>query len=331
PHAVMMMVPEPWENHEGMSKEKRSFYEYHSCLMEPWDGPAAVAFTDGRSIGAVLDRNGLRPCRYYITTDDLVIMASEAGVLQVPPETVLKKGRLQPGKMFLIDTEQGRIVPDEEIKQELSSAKPYGTWLQENHLLLEDLPEAANVHEPDHSTVLQRQQAFGYTFEDQRVILGPMARDGVQPLGSMGTDTPLAVLSDQPQLLYNYFKQLFAQVTNPPIDPIREEIITSTLVRIGSEANLLKPTAASARVIRLEQPILSNEEFEKLRNLDQPGFKTTTLSLLFKAADGPEGVEKALESLFSTAIRFIESGTTILILSDRGVNEEYAALPALLA
>src|SRR6185369_9477090 len=202
---------------------------------------------------------------------------------------------------------------------------------QENHLLLEELPEAANVHEPDHITVLQRQQAFGYTFEDQRVILGPMATDGVQPLGSMGTDTPLAVLSDQPQLLYNYFKQLFAQVTNPPIDPIREEIITSTLVRIGSEANLLKPTAASARVIRLEQPILSNEEFEKLRNLDQPGFKTTTLSLLFKAADGPEGVEKALESLFSTAIRFIESGTTILILSDRGVNEEFAAIPALLA
>ena len=331
PHAVMMMVPEPWENHEGMSKEKRSFYEYHSCLMEPWDGPAAVAFTDGSIIGAVLDRNGLRPCRYYITDDDLVIMASEAGVLPVPPEKVLQKGRLQPGKMFLIDTEQGRIIPDEEIKQELSSAKPYGTWLQENHLLLKELPEAANVHEPDHTTVLQRQQAFGYTFEDQRVILGPMARDGVQPLGSMGTDTPLAVLSDQPQPLYNYFKQLFAQVTNPPIDPIREEIITSTLVRIGSESNLLKPSATSARVIRLEQPILSNEEFEKLRHLNQPGFKTTTLSLLFKAAEGPEGIETALESLFSAAIRFIESGTTILILSDRGVNEEFTAIPALLA
>ncbi|HEY5975920.1 MAG TPA: glutamate synthase large subunit, partial [Geobacteraceae bacterium] len=331
PHAVMMMVPEPWESHEGMSAEKRAFYEYHSCLMEPWDGPAAIAFTDGRSIGAVLDRNGLRPCRYYITSDDLVIMASEAGVLQVPPEKVLQKGRLQPGKMFLVDTEQGRIVPDEEVKQELSSAKPYGTWLEENHLLLEELPDASNVHGPDHTTVLQRQQAFGYTFEDQRVILGPMARDGVQPLGSMGTDTPLAVLSDQPQLLYNYFKQLFAQVTNPPIDPIREEIITSTLVRIGSEGNLLKPTAASARVIRLEQPILSNEDFEKLRNLSQPGFKTTTLSLLFKAADGPEGMEKALESLFSAAIRFIESGTTILILSDRGVNQEFAAIPALLA
>jgi glutamate synthase (NADPH) large chain len=331
PHAIMMMVPEPWENHEGMSKEKRAFYEYHSCLMEPWDGPAAVAFTDGRSIGAVLDRNGLRPCRYYITTDDLVIMASEAGVLPVPPEKVLQKGRLQPGKMFLIDTEQGRIVPDEEIKKELAAAKPYGDWVKTNHLLLEELPEAKKVHEFDHATVLQRQQAFGYTYEDQRVILGPMATDGIQPLGSMGTDTPLAVLSDQPQLLYNYFKQLFAQVTNPPIDPIREEIITSTVTRIGSESNLLKPTASSARVIRLEQPILTNEEFEKLRHLDQPGFKTTTLTLLFKAADGAEGMEKALESLFSAAIRHIEAGTTVLLLSDRGVNDEYAAIPALLA
>ncbi len=331
PHAVMMMVPEPWESHEGMSKEKRAFYEYHSCLMEPWDGPAAVAFTDGRVIGAVLDRNGLRPCRYYITDDDLVIMASEAGVLQIPPEKILRKGRLQPGKMFLVDTEQGRIIPDEEIKNDLASARPYGDWVSANHLLLEELPAAPLLYESDHVTVLQRQQAFGYTFEDQRVILGPMARDGVQPLGSMGTDTPLAVLSDQPQLLYNYFHQLFAQVTNPPIDPIREEIITSTLVRIGSEANLLKPTAASSRVIRLEQPILSNEEFEKLRHLDQPGFKSTTLSLLFTASDGPKGLECALNKLFAAAINVIESGTTVLILSDRGVDKEFAAIPALLA
>jgi glutamate synthase (ferredoxin) len=331
PHAVMMMVPEPWENHQEMSREKRSFYEYHSCLMEPWDGPAALAFTDGRIIGAVLDRNGLRPCRYYLTDDGLVIMASEAGVLQIPPEKVLKKGRLQPGRMFLVDTEQGRIIPDEEIKKELASARPYGDWVKVNHLLLEDLPDAPRVQESDHATLLQRQQAFGYTYEDQRVILGPMANDGVQPLGSMGTDTPLAVLSEKPQLLYSYFKQLFAQVTNPPIDPIREEIITSTTVRIGSESNLLKPSATSARVIRLEHPILTNEQFEKLRHLNQPGFKTTTLTLLFKAADGAEGMEKALESLFSTAVRFIESGTTVLILSDRGINEEYAAIPALLA
>ena len=331
PHAVMMMVPEPWENHEGMSREKRAFYEYHSCLMEPWDGPAVISFTDGRSIGAVLDRNGLRPCRYYITSDDLVVMASEAGVLPIAPEKVLQKGRLQPGQMFLVDTEQGRIIPDEEIKTELASANPYVDWINDFHLMLADLPDAVITQKPDHESVLKRQQVFGYTFEDQRTILGPMATDGVQPLGSMGTDTPLAVLSDQPQLLYNYFKQLFAQVTNPPIDPIREEIVTSTLVRIGFQPNLLKPTAASARVIMLEQPILSNEDFEKLRNLDQPGFKTTTLTLLFKAADGAEGMEKALESLFSAAVRFIESGTTILLLSDRGVNEEFAAIPALLA
>lgn len=331
PHAVMMMVPEPWENHENMNKEKRAFYEYHACLMEPWDGPAAISFTDGRLIGAVLDRNGLRPCRYYITSDDRVIMASEAGVLPVPPEKVLHKGRLQPGKMFLIDTEQGRIIPDEEIKKELAAARPYGDWVKTNQLLLKDLPKAPKQQSSESTTLLQRQQAFGYTYEDQRVILGPMAQDGIQPLGSMGTDTPLAVLSDQPQLLYNYFKQLFAQVTNPPIDPIREEIITSTVTRIGSESNLLKASGSSARVIRLEHPILTNEEFEKLRHLDQPGFKATTLSLLFKAADGAEGMERAMESMCNASVRFIEAGTTVLFLSDRGVNEEYAALPALLA
>jgi len=331
PHAVMMMVPEPWENHETMDKEKRAFYEYHACLMEPWDGPAAISFTDGRIIGAVLDRNGLRPCRYYITDDDRVIMASEAGVLPVEPQRVIQKGRLQPGRMFLIDTVQGRIVPDEEIKKELSSAKPYGDWVKTNQLLLKDLPEAPKPQPFDQASLLQCQQAFGYTYEDQRVILGPSARDGAQPLGSMGTDTPLAVLSNQPQLLYNYFKQLFAQVTNPPIDPIREEIVTSTVTRIGSESNLLKASPGSARIIRLEHPILTNEEFEKLRHIDQPGFKTTTLSLLFKAEDGVEGMERAMESLCNAAVRFIEAGTTVLFLSDRGVNEEYAALPALLA
>ncbi|WP_136516164.1 glutamate synthase large subunit [Geomonas edaphica] len=331
PHAVMMMVPEPWENHETMSREKRAFYEYHSCLMEPWDGPAALTFTDGRIIGAVLDRNGLRPCRYYLTDDDLVIMASEAGVLPVSPAKVIKKGRLQPGKMFLIDTVQGRIIPDEEIKNDLATAKPYADWVKVNHHLLADLPKAAKTQAEEESPLVQRQKAFGYTFEDQETIIGPMATSGVQPLGSMGTDTPLAVLSEKPQLLYSYFKQLFAQVTNPPIDPIREEIITATAVRIGSESNLLKPSATSARVIRLEHPILTNEDMEKIRSLDRPGFKTATLSLLFKASDGAEGMEKSLESLFSSAIRHIEMGTTVLILSDRGVNEEYAALPALLA
>ena len=223
--------------------------------MEPWDGPASIAFTDGVRIGAVLDRNGLRPSRYYVTKDDLVIMASEAGVLPVEPERVALKGRLQPGRMFLVDTEEGRIVADEELKTRFAKAHPYQEWLDKNHVLLENLPEPPQVHEPDHKTVLQRQQAFGYTFEDLRFIVGPMANDGVQPLGSMGTDTPLAVLSNKPQLLYNYFKQLFAQVTNPPIDPIREENITSTETMIGSEGTLLKPTPASCRMIKLEHPI----------------------------------------------------------------------------
>ncbi len=331
PHAVMMMVPEPWENHTEMSEEKRTFYEYHSCLMEPWDGPAAVCFTDGRSIGAVLDRNGLRPSRYYITNDDLVIMASEAGVLQIEPSRVLSKGRLQPGHMFLVDTEQGRIVPDEEIKAELAAANPYGQWLKEHHITLEDLPCACDVPLPEEDNLTQRQQAFGYTYEDQRVVLGPMATDGIQPLGSMGTDTPLAVLSDQSQLLYNYFKQLFAQVTNPPIDPIREEIVTSTITLIGSEANLLQPNAESARKIRLEHPLLSNHELEKLRRIERPGFKSSTLSLLFPAMRGASALEKALEVLFAAADAAIETGSNILILSDRGVNRESAAIPALLA
>jgi glutamate synthase (ferredoxin) len=331
PHAIMMMVPEPWESHETMSADKKAFYEYHSCLMEPWDGPAAVAFTDGRSIGAVLDRNGLRPSRYYVTTDDLVIMASEAGVLPIEPERIIYKGRLQPGHMFLVDTEQGRIVPDEEIKKELANAQPYAQWLAENHILLEELPEAAHRPDPDHSSVLERQQAFGYTFEDQRVILGPMATDGVQPLGSMGTDTPLAALSSQSQLLYNYFQQLFAQVTNPPIDPIREELITSTTTLLGSEANLLQPGALSARMIKLDHPLLSNEQFEKLRQIDQPGFKSSTLSMLFPVADGTAGLEKALDVLFTAADKAVAEGNTILILSDRGVDRTHAAIPALLA
>ncbi|MDD2540491.1 MAG: glutamate synthase large subunit [Desulfuromonadaceae bacterium] len=331
PHAVMMMVPEPWENHTGMSDEKRAFYEYHSCLIAPWDGPAAIAFTDGRCIGAVLDRNGLRPSRYYITNDDLVVMASEAGVLQIEPSRILSKGRLQPGQMFLVDTEQGRIVPDEEIKKELAAANPYRQWLEEHHITLEELPAVPDAPLPDHAALLQRQQAFGYTYEDQRVVLGPMALDGIQPLGSMGTDTPLAVLSSQNQLLYNYFKQLFAQVTNPPIDPIREEIVTSTFTLIGSEGNILEPTASNARRIKLQHPLLSNQELEKLRQIDRPGFKSATLSLLFPATRGASAMEKGLEALFAAADVAVESGCNILILSDRGVDKDNAALPALLA
>ena len=331
PHAMMMMIPEPWENHESMDAERRAFYEFHSCLMEPWDGPASMAFTDGKFIGACLDRNGLRPSRYYVTHDDVVIMASEAGVLPVEPARVKTKGRLQPGKMFLVDLEQGRIIADEELKKKYASAQPYGKWLEDNHVLLKNLPEPAHIHEEDHATVLQRQQAFGYTFEDLRFIVGPMARDGMQPLGSMGTDTPLAVLSQKPQLLYNYFKQLFAQVTNPPIDPIREEIITSTEIMVGGEGNLLEPTPESGRLIKMHYPILTNEELEKLRHINRPGFKSVTLPILFKVADGAKGLAAALEKVFHAADKAIVDGANIVVLSDRGVSATLAPIPALLA
>jgi glutamate synthase domain-containing protein 2/glutamate synthase domain-containing protein 1/glutamate synthase domain-containing protein 3 len=331
PHAMMMMIPEPWENHESMSAEKRAFYEYHSCLMEPWDGPASIAFTDGKVIGACLDRNGLRPSRYYVTKDDLVIMASEAGVLEIPPERIAIKGRLQPGRMFLVDLEQGRIVADEELKNKFARAQPYQKWLAEHHVPLETLPEPPDVHQADYATILQRQQAFGYTFEDLRFIIGPMANDGVQPLGSMGTDTPLAVLSNKPQLLYNYFKQLFAQVTNPPIDPIREEIITSTETMVGPRGSLLQPTPESCQLIKLKYPVITNEELEKLRHVDGKAFKCATLPILFSVADGATGLTAALDQLFAAADQAIASGTNIIVLSDRGINAQHAPIPALLA
>jgi len=237
-HAVMMMVPEPWANHDTMSDDLKAFYQFHASLMEPWDGPAAMAFTDGIRIAAVLDRNGLRPSRYYVTDDDLVILGSEVGVLDIPPEKIVRKGRIQPGRMLYIDTEQGRIIPDHEVKRELAEANPYRQWLNDNLVPLENLPPPPHISIPRHETVLQRMKAFGYTFEDLRFVLGPMAQDGVEPVGSMGNDSPLAVLSDKPQLLYSYFKQIFAQVTNPPIDAIREEIVTSTGTVIGPEHNL---------------------------------------------------------------------------------------------
>ena len=349
PHAMMMMIPEPWENHESMSPEKRAFYEYHPCLREPWDGPASIAFTDGVKIGACLDRNGLRPSRYYVTKDDMVIMASEAGVLPVEPERILQKGRLQPGRMFLVDTELGRIVADEELKNKFAKAHPYQQWLDQYHVLLENLAEPTERTEPTRRKTLQLQQAFGYTFEDLRFILGPMANDGVQPLGSMGTDTPLAVLSNKPQLLYNYFKQLFAQVTNPPIDPIREEIITSTETMVGSRGGLLNPRPESCALIKLEHPILTNGQLEKLRQVNRPGFKAATLPILFNVESGSgilpdklrqgdrqdacstKNLEGALDKLFSTAAAAIASGVNILILSDRGVDAQHAPIPALLA
>jgi glutamate synthase domain-containing protein 2/glutamate synthase domain-containing protein 1/glutamate synthase domain-containing protein 3 len=332
PHAVMMMIPEPWSNHQTMDDAKRAFYAYHSCLMEPWDGPASIAFTDGKMIGAVLDRNGLRPSRYYVTKDDMVIMASEAGVLDVPPENVIQKGRLQPGRMFLVDTEQGRIVDDEEIKRAVATQRPYRQWLDEHQVHLNDLPPAPEVPAPDHDTLLQRQIAFGYTFEDERVILTPMAMNGVEAVGSMGNDTPLAVLSNKPRLLYDYFKQLFAQVTNPPIDCIREEIITSTETRLGSEGNLLNPQPADCRRLEIKWPIITNEEFAKIRRMDLPGLKVGVLSSLFRVTRGEKGLVKSMEELRVMARRLIEEDeVNVLIISDRGVNREFAPIPALLA
>jgi glutamate synthase (ferredoxin) len=331
PHAVMMMIPEPWTAHESMSDEKKAFYEYHSCLMEPWDGPASIAFTDGKSIGAVLDRNGLRPSRYYVTKDDLVIMASEAGVLPIEPERVASKGRLQPGRMFLVDMEQGRIVADEEIKTKIATEQPYRQWINEHMVDLADVKDAPEIPEPDHATVLQRQTAFGYTFEDLRKVLVPMARDGVEAVGAMGTDIPLAVLSDRSKLLYDYFKQLFAQVTNPPIDCIREEIVTSAETTIGSERNLLKPEPESCHLLELKTPILTNEELAKIKHISQGTFRSITIPILFNPEEGAAGLEAALEALCEQASRSIDAGVNILILSDRGMDGNNAPIPALLA
>jgi glutamate synthase (NADPH) large chain len=331
-HAMMMMIPEPWSNHESMDDARKAFYQYHSCLMEPWDGPASIAFTDGRQIGAVLDRNGLRPSRYYVTKDGLVIMASEAGVLDVPAENILSKGRLQPGRMFLVDTAEGRIIDDTEIKRQMASERPYRQWLDQYLVHLSDLPEAPTVPVPDHDTLLHRQIAFGYSFEDQRLLIAPMAGSGNEAMGSMGNDTPLAVLSDKPRLLYDYFKQLFAQVTNPPIDCIREEIITSAETRLGSEGNLLHPEPSACRRIELKWPVLTNEEFAKIRRLDLPGFKVGVLPILFRVARGEKGLAQSLEKMCSMARRMIEDDeVSVLILTDRGVTRDFAAAPALLA
>ena len=331
PHAMMMMIPEPWSGHESMSEEKKAFYQFHSCMMEPWDGPASVAFTDGTMIGATLDRNGLRPSRYYVTKDDLVIMASEAGVLPIPPENIAYKGRLQPGRMFLVDMQEGRIVADDEIKQRIASEQPYREWLNDNMIKLADVNDAPHVAEPDHATIIQRQHAFGYTFEDLRKTLLPMAREGVEATGAMGTDIPLAVLSNKSKLLYDYFKQLFAQVTNPPIDCIREEIVTSSVTTIGPERNLLDPKPESAHLIELQTPVLSNEELAKLKHVAEGEFRSVTLPILFDPKQGVKGLESAFEELCRQATLHIDAGMNIIILSDRGIDKHNAAMPALLA
>jgi glutamate synthase (NADPH/NADH) large chain len=331
PHVMAMLIPEAWDADSTMSPEKRAFYEYHASLMEPWDGPAAVAFTDGRVIGATLDRNGLRPARYLVTHDGLLIMASETGVLPVAPENIKSKGRLQPGKMLLADLEEGRIIPDEELKRRLAARKPYAEWLKENQMTLESLPAPSRVIETDSDTILCRQRAFGYTEEDIRMLMAPMAVKGEEPVGSMGTDTPLACLSDKPQPLFNYFKQLFAQVTNPAIDPIREELVMSLTSYIGTERNILDETPQHCHTLKLPHPILTNWDLEKLRRVSWGDFLATTLPTLFRVDGGEQELERALNALCRRASLAIKSGYTVLILSDRGLDEEYAPIPSLLA
>ena len=331
PHAVLMMIPEAWAGHETMSPERKAFYEYHACLMEPWDGPASIAFTDGKVIGAVLDRNGLRPSRYYVTKDDMVIMASEVGVLEVAPENVLIKERLHPGRIFMVDTEQGRIIDDEEIKSQFVNEHPYGEWLKENMMPIDNLPQPKNIFGTDLDTLLQRQQAFGYTHEDLRILMTPMARDGVEPTGSMGTDAALAVLSNRSRLLYDYFKQLFAQVTNPPLDGIREELVTQVSSTIGPEMNPLKPGPEHCRQIKLNSPVITNEELARIRDMDMPGFKSIVLPITYPIAEGGKGLEKAIERVCADADKAIEEGYTYFILSDRSVDKDNAPIPALLA
>ncbi len=331
-HAFMMLIPEPWANHEGMSAEKRAFYEYHSCMMETWDGPASIAFTNGRQVGAVLDRNGLRPSRYCVTKSGLVVLASEVGVLGLPPDEILLKDRLRPGRMLLVDTEQGRIIDDAELKAEIAGAEDYALWLREHLVDLNDLPAGQEPPRVSGSELLNKQRAFGYTFEELRMILAPMARTANEPIGSMGNDAPPAALSDAPKLLYNYFKQLFAQVTNPPIDAIREELITDTVTTTGPEGNLLEARPESCRQIRLHSPVLAMEDLERLRALDGAnGHRSVTVPMLFSPTGGGDALEEALEGMFRQADAAVAAGATLLILSDRDVDARRAPIPALLA
>lgn len=337
-HAVLMMIPEAWERHENMSAELRSFYEFHASLMERWDGPASVCFTDGTIVGAVLDRNGLRPSRVWVTNDGLVVMASEAGVLDLDPSTVVQRTRLQPGRMFLVDTTQGRIVSDEEVKAELAAAEPYQQWLEEGLVRLEQLPDRPHQHMP-HNRIVLRQQVFGYTYEEINLLVAPMARTGAEALGSMGTDTPIAVLSNRSRMLFDYFQQLFAQVTNPPLDAIREEVVTSLGGVIGPEGDLLHPTAESCHQILLPQPVLHNDELDKLIHLDPAdtvngrahGFSSRVIRCLYPVAEGGAGLRTALESVRAEVSAAIAGGAQVIILSDRESDDQMAPIPSLLA
>jgi glutamate synthase domain-containing protein 2/glutamate synthase domain-containing protein 1/glutamate synthase domain-containing protein 3 len=331
PHSMMMLMPEAWGDHLPMDQAKKDFYEYHSCLMEPWDGPALVIGTDGTKVCAILDRNGLRPCRYLVTSDDLLIMGSETGVLDVPPEKVLFKERIYPGRMFMLDTEEGRIIGDAELKSELSARKPYGQWLSSGRVTVDDLPEPNNVQTTDFDTLADRQAAFGYTMEDLRMILDPMAANGTEPIGSMGNDAPIAVLSDRIPLLFSYFKQLFAQVSNPPLDAIREELVTSLAATVGSEQNLFEETPEHCHQLRLKGPVLTNRELEKLRSISKGKLKSKTLSTLFDVSEGSGALKRAIDLLCQEASEAVDQGRQILILSDRGVDAAQAPIPSLLA
>ncbi len=333
PHSILMMIPEAWENHKTMPQELKDFYAFHAALMEPWDGPACVTFTNGTQIGAVLDRNGLRPSRFWVTDEGLVVLASEVGVLNFKPESIIRKGRLQPGKMFLVDVEQGRIIEDEEIKQDLATAKPYSDWLHAGLVKLSELPAREHIVYP-HSSVVRRQRAFGYTEEEIRLIITPMAKNGAEPLGSMGTDTPIAALSEKPRLLFDYFAQLFAQVTNPPLDAIREELVTSLGGSIGPEHNLLEPGPASCRQISLQFPVIDNDELAKIIHVnadgDQPGFASHVVRGLFPIAGGGRSLVARLDQIRQEVSNAINNGARIIVLSDRDGDAENAPIPSLL-
>ncbi|MDF1503378.1 glutamate synthase large subunit [Roseisolibacter sp. H3M3-2] len=330
-HAMMMLVPEAWEENRDMDLDRRGFYEFHATMMEPWDGPAAVAFSDGRVVGATLDRNGLRPGRWLVTTDDVVVLASEAGALEVPAARVRAKGRLQPGKMFLVDTVAGRIEGDEEVKARVASRRPYRAWVAAGRVGLDELPESHRAPPPDAAALRERQAAFGYTGEELQAVLAPMAATGEEPTGSMGTDTPLAVLSDRPQLLFRYFRQLFAQVTNPPIDPIREQLVMSLATYVGPDGNLLGEHPAHAVRVRVRGPVLTNDELARIAGIADPRFRARTLRMLFPAGGGARALEQAVDSLCRQAEQAVREGHTILVLSDRGVDADWAPVPSLLA
>jgi glutamate synthase (NADPH/NADH) large chain len=332
PHVMMMLVPEAWDGNDDMSQEKKDFYEYHAALMEPWDGPASISFTDGKIVGATLDRNGLRPSRYLLTDDDRIIMASEAGVIDIDPARVIFKGRLQPGKMFVADLEQGRIISDEELKNDICTRQPYGEWLKQNKINISDLPGEHRTYLPlDHDLLLKKHLAFGFTTEDLKVVIAPMATDGKEAVGSMGTDAPLAILSDQSQHLSSYFKQLFAQVTNPPIDPIRERMVMSLVTCIGGSMNLLEESAEHCHTVALKQPVLANKDLEKLRYIDHEHFQTKTIPIVFKADGKPGSLESALTKICEYASDAIQDGYEIILLSDRGIDSFHAPIPSLLA